>query len=135
MLFVWLILDPVLAERRLGVLERDRLPVDPEDRAATRQPLLAVELPAPEARRSPAIQAPREAGGVEDAVQLLGRAQRRSDPPEYLRRTEAVVVAQAVSPMRLRIVVLDKARVNLFGSLPTGHLLEMVVISTSPQRL
>src|SRR5438105_2770625 len=62
---------------------------------------------------------------IENPVQLLVGAQSTGLLTQHLRRTEAVVIALAMGPMRLGIVVGDKPLMGQLRSLPTRHLLEM----------
>src|SRR2546421_9307011 len=63
--------------------------------------------------------------GIENAVQLLRSAQFTGLQAEHFSRAQAVIIALAMSPMRLGIVIGHKALMSQLCSLPTGHLLEM----------
>src|SRR6266567_5140290 len=64
-------------------------------------------------------------GRIENPVQLLGSAQSAFLLTKHFRGTEAVVIAFAMSPMRLSIIIGHKALMSQLRSLPTRHLLEM----------
>ena len=58
-------------------------------------------------------------------MQLLRSPQFAGFLTKHFRRTEAVVIALTIGPMRLGVVVGHKALMRQPGSLPTGDLLEM----------
>src|SRR6266702_8712962 len=64
-------------------------------------------------------------GRIENPVQLLGSAQSAFLLTKHFRGTEAVVIAFAMRPMRLSIIIGHKALMSQLRSLPACHLLEM----------
>src|SRR5947209_1010117 len=63
--------------------------------------------------------------GIENPVQLFRSAQFTGLQAEHFSRAQAVIIALAMCPMRLGIIIGHKALMCQLGSLPTRDLLEM----------
>src|SRR5215208_3538223 len=99
--------DTVASQRLILIDEGEVLGIQPHrDRRATETPL-GVDAPPSEARVASPVQHPTEAGGVEDAVQLLGSDELAAHPVQDGGRTPSILWSLLMGEVVLVVVVGD----------------------------
>lgn len=114
MLFIWLIADGILSQRRFLVFHSQRIAMQADHRRMASQGLFPIQLPPLKMGIPQPISSAQKAHGIKNPVQLLRRVQFASLLTEHFRRTETVVIALAVRPVWLHVVIGHKVLMSLF---------------------
>ena len=123
--------DRELRQRGAGILQGERLPVEPERGVLFGKPLLAVQLPLAKAEIAQPVEPTRKATGEEDAMEMVWRPDVPHRLIEYFRRRALAIFALSVRPMGLIVMGGHPTLMLHLGTFPAGHLGEMEISKPS----
>lgn len=104
---VGFIFHAVLRQRLVGELEEQRFAREPDSRLPASQSVLTVDAPVAKANVAKLVELPSETGRVEDPVQLGRIPLHALYPTKHFCRAMSTVLAIAVRPVHLVVVVRD----------------------------